>query len=337
MLTKSADKSNEYFYRLFKTQKARELAREINEYLYDESPYKKEVEDFHKRYKGGKRTDCIGYISKKGSYKFATITMARKVCFILHLGKKYHAKRAQEMQKEIDQILGQEYQKTDNTVLTPGEVYIRLEWVEDLSQIKPFIDEAYQLRLINNHYDNYVKELLDGIIKATWLESIPHDYDRSFLLYEDSLKSALYFHLRRKLEEAALFQQGYRIFTEYRLASNQRADIAIVKIDSNAANENHLSECVTSTQVLIEIKYIYGNNDKGFKDDIKKLIQYANVHTSVNVYAAFITEPGVTYKPTSWMDSITNSVRLDVRNKLTELSGYRDQHNKLSVSISSHI
>jgi hypothetical protein len=337
LLTKNRDKSNEYFYSLFKTQRARELAREINDYLYDESPYKEEVEDFHERYKGGKRTDCIGYISKKGSYKFATITMARKVCFVLHLGKKYHAERAKEMQKEIDRVLKHDYQSTDNSTLTPGEVYIRLEWVEDLSQIKPFIDEAYRLRLINNHYDDYVKEQLDGIIKSTWLQSIPHDYDRSFLLYEDSLKSALYFHLRRKLEEAALFQQGYRIFTEYRLASNQRADLAIVKIDPSATNDNHLSECVTSIKALIEIKYINGNNDKGFKDDMKKLVQYANVHTSVNVYAAFIYEPALIYKQTSWVDNTTESFKFDVRNRLTELSGYRNQHNKLSVSVISHI
>ncbi|MED1863956.1 hypothetical protein P4V41_10890 [Fictibacillus nanhaiensis] len=147
MFTQIADKSNEYYYNLFKTPRAKEIAKEINDYLYDQCSYKHEVEDYHDRYKNGKRTDCIGYISKKGSFKFATITKARKVCFVLHLGKKIHTERAKQMQNEIDALLGKKYEDTDNIRLTSGEVYIRLEWVQDLGQIKPFIDESYKLRL----------------------------------------------------------------------------------------------------------------------------------------------------------------------------------------------
>jgi hypothetical protein len=234
MSTLYPEKSNQYFYDLFKTSKAREIAKEINDYLYNKSPYKHKVEDYHTRYKGGIRTDCIGYISNRGSYKFASITMARKVCFVLHLGKKYHTDRAKEMQKEINSILNHRYEDTDNTKLTPGEVYIRLEWVNDINQILPFIDEAYQLRLETYNPNNCIKEKLDEIIKSIWLNAITYDYDSCFLLYEDSLKSALYYHLRRRLEETDLFQQGYRIFTEYRLNSNNRADIVIVKIDKNS-------------------------------------------------------------------------------------------------------
>ena len=140
-------KSNEYFYSLFKTERARMLAKEINDYIFKKSPYKDDVEDYHNRYKNGVRTDCIGYISKKGSYKFATITEARKVCFVLHLGKKLHSETARKMQKEIDELLGHRYEKSDLARLTPGEVYIRLEWVGNLEDITRFIDEAYELRL----------------------------------------------------------------------------------------------------------------------------------------------------------------------------------------------
>lgn len=80
-------KSKAYFFNLFKTEKARMLAMEIDDYIYKKSSYQDDVEDYHHRYKNGVRTDCIGYISKKGSYKFATITAARKTCFVLHLGK----------------------------------------------------------------------------------------------------------------------------------------------------------------------------------------------------------------------------------------------------------
>lgn len=140
-------KSKEYFYSLFKKEKARKLAKEIDEYIYNKSPYKEDVEDYHQRYKNGLRTDCIGYVSKKGSYKFATITEARKVCFVLHLGKRLHTETAKKMQKEIDDLLGHVYEESDPAKLTPGEVYIRLEWVENLEQITRFIDKAYELRL----------------------------------------------------------------------------------------------------------------------------------------------------------------------------------------------
>lgn len=121
--TKLVDnKSNDYFYSLFKTERARMLAEEINEYICKKSPYKDEVEDYHHRYKNGVRTDCIGYISKKGLYKFATITEARKVCFVLHLGKKLHTENARKMQNVIDELLGHLYEDSDSVRQTPGEV-----------------------------------------------------------------------------------------------------------------------------------------------------------------------------------------------------------------------
>ncbi|OMF14737.1 hypothetical protein BK127_17490 [Paenibacillus sp. FSL H7-0331] len=141
-------KSKEYFFSLFKTQKARNLAKEINEYIYNKSHFKDEVEDYHDRYKAGIRTDCIGYISSKGYYKFASMTKARNVCFALQLGKRHHTERAKEMQKELDALLKHKYEDTDHERATHGEAYIRLEWVDNLEQIKPFIDEAYHLRLI---------------------------------------------------------------------------------------------------------------------------------------------------------------------------------------------
>ncbi|MFE8701553.1 hypothetical protein ACFYKX_13190 [Cytobacillus sp. FJAT-54145] len=119
----------------------------MNHYIYKKSSYKDEVEDYHYRYKNGVRTDCIGYVSKRGSYKFATITAARKVCFVLHLGKKLHTETSKKIQKEIDELLGKEYEKTDSIRLTPGEVYIRLEWVNNIEQKIRFIDKAYELRL----------------------------------------------------------------------------------------------------------------------------------------------------------------------------------------------
>ncbi|MCS0824701.1 hypothetical protein NX029_12030 [Cytobacillus firmus] len=141
-------KTKDYFFDLFETTKARELAREVDEYLYNKSAYREEVEDYHDRCKQGERTDCIGYISKKGSFKFLSLTAARHVCLVLHLGKKLHTQNALAMQQEIDDVLQKNYTDTDGTKPTPGEAYIRLEWVENLEQILPFIDKAYYLRLL---------------------------------------------------------------------------------------------------------------------------------------------------------------------------------------------
>ncbi|WP_430787206.1 hypothetical protein VBD025_15835 [Virgibacillus flavescens] len=140
-------KSKDYYFSLFKPGNARFLAKKIDEYLYKECLYKDEVEDYHERYNNGIRTDCVGYVSKRGSFKFATLTSARKVCFVLHLGKKLHTETAREMQKEIDDLLGHSYGKSDGTRPTPGEVYIRLEWVDNLELITNFINKAYSLRL----------------------------------------------------------------------------------------------------------------------------------------------------------------------------------------------
>jgi hypothetical protein len=140
--------SKEYYFSLFKTEKARRLAKEVDDYLYRQSPYKNEVEDYHDRSNNGVRTDCVGYISKKSSYKFATITSKRGTCFVLHLGKKLHTETAKMMQKDIDGKLGHVFENYHSARLTSGEVYIKLEWVNSLEQITGFIDEAYRMRLL---------------------------------------------------------------------------------------------------------------------------------------------------------------------------------------------
>lgn len=140
-------KTKDYYFGMFKTQKARELAHSIDKYIYHNSPYSAEVEDYHENRKNGQRTDCIGYISKKGLYKFVSLTSARKTCVVLHLGKKLHTDTAVEMQEKIDWLLNKKYINSDSIKLTAGEAYIRLELVDNLEQIIPFIDEAYSLRL----------------------------------------------------------------------------------------------------------------------------------------------------------------------------------------------
>lgn len=137
------DKSNEHIFSHFKTMDARSLAKQLHHYLFYESHYKDEVADAHEL-EGTERTDCIAYINKGCSFKFLSTTKSRDVCVALHLGGRKHKQDAVQMQEQIDQMLQRRFITKSPT---PGEVYIRLEWVKNLDQIKPFIDQAYYLRL----------------------------------------------------------------------------------------------------------------------------------------------------------------------------------------------
>lgn len=55
---------------------------------------------------------------------------------------------------------------------------------------------------------------IDRIIKECWKSNIQKDYWEEYLLREDSLKCALYFHLRKKLDKV-LRENSLRIYPEY--------------------------------------------------------------------------------------------------------------------------
>jgi hypothetical protein len=87
-------------------------------------------------------TDCIGY-KIANSKKFASLTTQEKHSLILHIGKKQDM-LGTLLQEEIDEILGKEFprSKTDNNKYS-HQAFIKLEWVKDIEQIKPFIEKAY--------------------------------------------------------------------------------------------------------------------------------------------------------------------------------------------------
>ncbi|MDT0163523.1 hypothetical protein [Bacillus sp. AG4(2022)] len=129
-------KSKEYFFLRFEKDKARKLAREIDSFIWNNAKF--EVED-------AGTADGIGY-RRKGFPKFATLTTARQRCLILHVGNKDEMKGL-EIQTKIDKILKRDYNRSSSdTIKYPHEAYIRLEWVEDFEQVKPYIIEAYSSR-----------------------------------------------------------------------------------------------------------------------------------------------------------------------------------------------
>lgn len=78
-------------------------------------------------------------------------------------------------------------------------------------------------------------ERIDSALKKVWQEDIMNDYDYDFLFKEDTLKNALYYHLRYEIGDSFLKHNLLRIYTEYDLGLDgngvrQIADIAIVRM-----------------------------------------------------------------------------------------------------------
>ena len=120
---------------------------------------------------------------------------------------------------------------------------------------------------------------IDREIKLCWKNSIKKDYWDGYLLKEDSLKCALYFHLRRKLDKV-LRENSLRIYPEYYISElKYRADIVIVQIDEQKEYK-WLKDSVTDVVALFELKYVGARDDatlEWVKSDLWKFKEYINV------------------------------------------------------------
>jgi predicted house-cleaning noncanonical NTP pyrophosphatase (MazG superfamily) len=116
------------------------VAREINEYI---------IENFEGIKIKTPITDCIGY-KIGGSKKFASLTIQDRHSLILHVGNKGD-NLGIRLQEEIDNVLGHRFPrtKTDNSKYS-HQAFIKLEWVNEIEQIKPLILKAYELRKSGN-------------------------------------------------------------------------------------------------------------------------------------------------------------------------------------------
>ncbi|MDA8221818.1 MAG: hypothetical protein M0Z35_08950 [Desulfitobacterium hafniense] len=90
-----------------------------------------------------------------------------------------------------------------------------------------------------------VLDTIDRAIKLVWKEDILRDYNNDFILKEDTLKNAFYYHLRARLGDDFLREHNFRIFSEYYLKNNERADLAIAMLkpeEETAGQEYHLNK-----------------------------------------------------------------------------------------------
>ena len=134
-------------------------------------------------------------------------------------------------------------------------------------------------------------QFIHQIIKKIWLEDIINDYTNSYLLKEDTLKNAFYFHLRRRLGDDYLLDNNLRIFTEYKI-DTQRIDLVIAEINPDKASEEYLGDCVVRLIAVIEMKYKNGTvGERDFNADIKKIYDYISIFQSNTIfYPLFISE-----------------------------------------------
>ena len=126
-----------------------------------------------------------------------------------------------------------------------------------------------------------------------WSYDIKSDYNLHFLLKEDTLKNAMYYHIRNRLGDTFIKDNHLAIFTEYYIDTNQKIDLVVVKLDVEKAKNDYLGNCVEEIIAIVEIKYKgkYAP-EKIFVDDVEKILAYTNKFTSKEskFFLAFIRE-----------------------------------------------
>lgn len=108
--------------------------------------------------------------------------------------------------------------------------------------------------------DLEIIQMIDEEIVSIWKHEIKTDYEGGWLLKEDTLKNALYFHLRSRLGK--LFDENdIRIFTEFTDCefkhSGYRPDMVIARVNTDS-DEKYWGDDVTKCLAVIELKYKTG-------------------------------------------------------------------------------
>lgn len=180
---------------------------------------------------------------------------------------------------------------------------------------------------------------IDRIIKEAWIYEIRDDLNKGYILYEDTLKNAFYFHLRNKLSDM-MEEWDIKIFTEFHdgrlTGKGVIADIAIVKIGENT--NDHIRNNIDYIYAIIELKY------KGeqapiepFIADVEKTLKYIKDKElkGTQFYLGFIHEGEFASGELSWLDN-KKQARL-AQGRLTELSAcYYENRDEMLFTILSY-
>lgn len=186
-----------------------------------------------------------------------------------------------------------------------------------------------------------LKKKLNQIITDIWIENLKEDYLKGFLLLEDSLKSAFYFHLRQKLEEEGLFQQGLRIFTEFKIPKStgiisNRVDLAIVKPTFEQHFIYSLGHSSYEIYALIELKYkgVHYRSYKAFMDDVFKVVNYSEMLNDTLLYVCSIHEKDYNHQ-LSWLNNVPVEL-MKTAKSVNELIGYWRSDGEFVMDINQY-
>ncbi|WP_373181282.1 hypothetical protein [Clostridium butyricum] len=187
--------------------------------------------------------------------------------------------------------------------------------------------------MLKKDYEQIMKQI-DCAIKMAWYNDISSDYSNGHLLKEDSLKNALYFHIRKRLDN--LFQMlNIRMYTEYNegylKVNKMRADIAIVEIDKNS-DKYYLGHRIENVLAIIELKY--HASPEYMYTDVEKIKKYKEIKELENCqyYLGFLNENVYTQRQ-YWLDKRqTNNWARDC---VTELDACRyDNYREGEIAFS---
>ena len=151
--------------------------------------------------------------------------------------------------------------------------------------------------------DSEITKIIHKTIKSIWENEIQNDYKNNWFMNEDTLKNALYFHLRNKLE-SVLAENNLRIFTEFNDAefsgSGFRPDMVIARVDMNS-DADFWRQAVTNCVAVIELKFKSNFRDQeAIRADYDKLKEYIeSVSITGKLYMATIWE--CEDKQTTWI------------------------------------
>ncbi|RHW35894.1 hypothetical protein D1B33_12425 [Lysinibacillus yapensis] len=114
----------------------------LDAYLTNQLPGVRKVAEEEFTY-GYKKVRADGSFTNK----FATLMILRGFpALVLHIGKRTD-KEGLRMQEDVDRILNRAYERNANQMEEKAhEVFIRLDWVNNLNDLKPFIDKVYEKR-----------------------------------------------------------------------------------------------------------------------------------------------------------------------------------------------
>ncbi|MBN2898449.1 MAG: hypothetical protein JXO44_06725 [Clostridia bacterium] len=179
---------------------------------------------------------------------------------------------------------------------------------------------------------------IDKALKIIWSNEIIEDYNNDYLLKEDTMKNAVYYHLRNQLGDGYFNRHRLRIFTEYELEKNkegkrQRGDIVIVKLKPKSEVEDgyNLSDRVEEVVAIIELKFKIGGEDV-IKDDVFKMRDYirSGKYENCQYYLGIIYEREYSKEIGSWLTK--NQSKNWAQNRLTELTAHYDEEDGQFIS-----